>query len=261
MDCCRCGLSLDASSCLRGTTPMMWRRSGASWSSRCWSVRSSCGRRWRGGRPSVPHRDSPVPKGVAQCLSLISPVRLCRLELLLQIANKIQNGALSCEEKLTLAKNTLQAVSGGWHCYFPFFWLFFRVHLCPSRLLWGGEFPWTTFLSVGCGAHPRRAVGMVVGTCWAGDGPCRATAVLGKLLASEGLKKAEKNAVFVWKSGRKDSLQLPVNYGVDFWRGSVLFWKMEVQRGAGSGSWLVKPNQEERCHARDSHCTGRLCQF
>ncbi|KAI1231178.1 hypothetical protein IHE44_0008113 [Lamprotornis superbus] len=34
-----------------------------------------------------------------------------RLELLLQIANKIQNGALSCEEKLTLAKNTLQAVS------------------------------------------------------------------------------------------------------------------------------------------------------
>lgn len=42
---------------------------------------------------------------------------LCRhrLELLLQIANKIQNGALSCEEKLTLAKNTLQAVSGGWY--------------------------------------------------------------------------------------------------------------------------------------------------
>ncbi|XP_056651159.1 microtubule-actin cross-linking factor 1 isoform X5 [Monodelphis domestica] len=32
-----------------------------------------------------------------------------RLELLLQIANKIQNGALRCEEKLTLAKNTLQA--------------------------------------------------------------------------------------------------------------------------------------------------------
>uniref|UniRef100_A0A8C3FUY4 Microtubule actin crosslinking factor 1 n=1 Tax=Chrysemys picta bellii TaxID=8478 RepID=A0A8C3FUY4_CHRPI len=32
-----------------------------------------------------------------------------RLELLLQIANKIQNGALSCEEKLTLARNTLQA--------------------------------------------------------------------------------------------------------------------------------------------------------
>lgn len=33
--------------------------------------------------------------------------------MLLQIANKIQNGALSCEEKLTLAKNTLQAVSVG----------------------------------------------------------------------------------------------------------------------------------------------------
>uniref|UniRef100_A0A670JRE8 Microtubule actin crosslinking factor 1 n=1 Tax=Podarcis muralis TaxID=64176 RepID=A0A670JRE8_PODMU len=32
-----------------------------------------------------------------------------RLELLLQIANKIQNGTLSCEEKLTLARNTLQA--------------------------------------------------------------------------------------------------------------------------------------------------------
>nr|XP_033809538.1 microtubule-actin cross-linking factor 1 isoform X13 [Geotrypetes seraphini] len=32
-----------------------------------------------------------------------------RLELLLQIANKIQNGVLSCEEKLTLARNMLQA--------------------------------------------------------------------------------------------------------------------------------------------------------
>ncbi|KPP70600.1 microtubule-actin cross-linking factor 1-like, partial [Scleropages formosus] len=32
-----------------------------------------------------------------------------RLELLLQMANKIQNTALACEEKLTLAKNTLQA--------------------------------------------------------------------------------------------------------------------------------------------------------
>ncbi|XP_062818948.1 microtubule-actin cross-linking factor 1 isoform X19 [Anolis carolinensis] len=32
-----------------------------------------------------------------------------RLELLLQIANKIQNGTLCCEEKLTLARNTLQA--------------------------------------------------------------------------------------------------------------------------------------------------------
>ncbi|XP_062386258.1 microtubule-actin cross-linking factor 1 isoform X4 [Sardina pilchardus] len=32
-----------------------------------------------------------------------------RLELLLQVANKIQNTALDCEEKLTLAKNTLQA--------------------------------------------------------------------------------------------------------------------------------------------------------
>ncbi|XP_053123956.1 microtubule-actin cross-linking factor 1 isoform X7 [Hemicordylus capensis] len=32
-----------------------------------------------------------------------------RLELLLQIANRIQHGTLSCEEKLTLARNTLQA--------------------------------------------------------------------------------------------------------------------------------------------------------
>jgi len=36
-----------------------------------------------------------------------------RLELLLQRANKIQNMTLDCEEKLTLAKNTLQAVSMG----------------------------------------------------------------------------------------------------------------------------------------------------
>lgn len=36
-----------------------------------------------------------------------------RLELLLQKANKIQNMAVDCEEKLTLAKNTLQAVSMG----------------------------------------------------------------------------------------------------------------------------------------------------
>lgn len=34
-----------------------------------------------------------------------------RLDLLLQRANKIQNMSLDCEEKLTLAKNTLQAVS------------------------------------------------------------------------------------------------------------------------------------------------------
>uniref|UniRef100_A0A8C9U8S3 SH3 domain-containing protein n=1 Tax=Serinus canaria TaxID=9135 RepID=A0A8C9U8S3_SERCA len=84
----------------------MWRRSGASSSSRCWSARSSCGRRWRGGC-CAPGRD--IPRSfLFQNPSLTS---LChsRLELLLQIANKIQNGALSCEEKLTLAKNTLQA--------------------------------------------------------------------------------------------------------------------------------------------------------
>lgn len=40
-------------------------------------------------------------------------MNLCafRVELLLQRANKIQNTAVDCEEKLTLAKNTLQAVS------------------------------------------------------------------------------------------------------------------------------------------------------
>ena len=60
-----------------------------------------------GDRPRTPAcRDPPRPCS--------HPLALChrRLELLLQIANKIQNGALSCEEKLTLAKNTLQAVSG-----------------------------------------------------------------------------------------------------------------------------------------------------
>lgn len=44
-----------------------------------------------------------------------------RLELLLQRANKVQNMALECEEKLTLAKNTLQAVSNllmSFKCYF-----------------------------------------------------------------------------------------------------------------------------------------------
>lgn len=44
--------------------------------------------------------------------------RVFRLELLLQRANKIQNAALDCEEKLTLAKNTLQAVSATSHASF-----------------------------------------------------------------------------------------------------------------------------------------------
>ncbi|XP_061453828.1 microtubule-actin cross-linking factor 1 isoform X18 [Rhineura floridana] len=43
-----------------------------------------------------------------ECEKLLRPA-VERLELLLQIANKIQNGTLSCEEKLTLARNTLQA--------------------------------------------------------------------------------------------------------------------------------------------------------
>lgn len=68
-----------------------------------------------------------------------------RLELLLQIANKIQNGALSCEEKLTLAKNTLQAVSGGGGDFPPPNFLGFLVvcfsassSMCISSLLFYG---------------------------------------------------------------------------------------------------------------------------
>ncbi|XP_073471424.1 microtubule-actin cross-linking factor 1 isoform X15 [Aquarana catesbeiana] len=39
-----------------------------------------------------------------------------RLELLLHIANKIQNGCLTCEEKLTLARNTLQSDAANVEC-------------------------------------------------------------------------------------------------------------------------------------------------
>ncbi|XP_071992635.1 microtubule-actin cross-linking factor 1 isoform X17 [Engystomops pustulosus] len=39
-----------------------------------------------------------------------------RLELLLHIANRIQNGCLSCEEKLTLARNTLQSDAANVEC-------------------------------------------------------------------------------------------------------------------------------------------------
>lgn len=58
---------------------------------------------------------SNVKLNVFECLlcrtSLVAMFVCFRLELLLQRANKIQNMALECEEKLTLAKNTLQAVS------------------------------------------------------------------------------------------------------------------------------------------------------
>lgn len=54
---------------------------------------------------------------------------LCfRLELLLQRANKIQNMALECEEKLTLAKNTLQAVSIFLMSFKCSFWLTFYTY-------------------------------------------------------------------------------------------------------------------------------------
>ncbi|KAM4701985.1 microtubule-actin cross-linking factor 1 [Discoglossus pictus] len=39
-----------------------------------------------------------------------------RLELLLQVANRIQNGCLICEEKLTLARNTLQSDAANVEC-------------------------------------------------------------------------------------------------------------------------------------------------
>lgn len=50
-------------------------------------------------------------QGHAALTSIYVYACVFRLELLLQRANKIQNMALDCEEKLTLAKNTLQAVS------------------------------------------------------------------------------------------------------------------------------------------------------
>ena len=106
----RCGLSLAGLNCLKVTTQMMWRKNGESSSSRCWSERSRFAQLWRGGlrawrQPDVTHPGRFEPSTWLRFLSYY------RLELLLQIANKIQNGALNCEEKLTLAKNTLQAVS------------------------------------------------------------------------------------------------------------------------------------------------------
>lgn len=105
---------------------------------------------------------------------------------------------------------------------------------------------------------------MVVGTAELRMDPAgllawEAAAVLGKLVTSRGLKN-HKNLLCLEERLKRLSfrLSLPTNYGVDFCRGSVLFWKMEVHRGAGSGSWLVKSNQEVRCHVRGSHCMGRL---
>lgn len=108
----------------------------------------------RRGRPLL----LPPATGTPQTPSLTSPCH-CRLELLLQIANKIQNGALSCEEKLTLAKNTLQAVSGGW--FYPFV-CFPALLSCPSPPLF---FPFFSALEpvpeVLEGMH-RRDLGMVL---------------------------------------------------------------------------------------------------
>lgn len=65
-----------------------------------------------------------------------------RLELLLQRANKVQNMALECEEKLTLAKNTLQAVSTLLMSFKCYFWWTFDPHslsVFACRLTWGRE--------------------------------------------------------------------------------------------------------------------------
>lgn len=84
-----------------------------------------------------------------------------RLELLLQIANKIQNGALNCEEKLTLAKNTLQAVSLWLFCLpscVTFFTsrpglqqlkLTFEASSCATSLLLEFQWPLGTLVLVG----------------------------------------------------------------------------------------------------------------
>lgn len=83
--------------------------------------------------PSL-HPLPPTPAPREERFSLIPPVSCHRLELLLQIANKIQNGALSCEEKLTLAKNTLQAVSVSASV------LISCCALCLFSLSWGPAF-------------------------------------------------------------------------------------------------------------------------
>lgn len=102
----RCGLSLAESNCLRVITLTMWKKSGENSLLRCWSERNHFGQLWRGQS-----RASGWPEVTCFELARNCGFPYFRLELLLQIANKIQNGALNCEEKLTLAKNTLQAVS------------------------------------------------------------------------------------------------------------------------------------------------------
>lgn len=51
---CRCGWSSVASSSLKVTILMMWRRNGASWSWPCWRERRAWGLKWTGMRGS-PH--------------------------------------------------------------------------------------------------------------------------------------------------------------------------------------------------------------
>ena len=76
------------------------------------------------------------------CLFFIMVFMFFRLELLLQIANKIQNGALNCEEKLTLAKNTLQAVSALCHGLTSFH----PVALTVEANSWGIQLCYLLFL-------------------------------------------------------------------------------------------------------------------
>lgn len=120
------GLNLAELNCLKVITLMMWKKSGKThhWDAGAREITSaSCrevGQSTEGSGIPLLGRFEPSP------WLWFSPY--FRLELLLQIANKIQNGALNCEEKLTLAKNTLQAVS------LTFF--ISHVHVTPHPVLW-----------------------------------------------------------------------------------------------------------------------------
>lgn len=114
-----------------------------------------------------------------------------RLELLLQIANKIQNGALNCEEKLTLAKNTLQAVSLWLFCLpscVTFFTsrpglqqlkLTFEASSCATSLLLEFQWPLGTLVLVGGsrGRVPTLPLPFSLRTLltWSQDNQCSAS--------------------------------------------------------------------------------------
>uniref|UniRef100_A0A3B4ZGD2 SH3 domain-containing protein n=1 Tax=Stegastes partitus TaxID=144197 RepID=A0A3B4ZGD2_9TELE len=115
----RCGSSSVVLSFLRASIPTTWRRNGANSSWRCWREKRLSGRPWRGTDTHIQNNYIKSADASPRIQFLIrfdfrgheclTSVCVFRLELLLQRANKIQNMALDCEEKLTLAKNTLQA--------------------------------------------------------------------------------------------------------------------------------------------------------